>query len=163
MTLTITQEPGDSVDALALLRARDDENFKIYPPEARFGIAADKHADEGVLFFVARENRAPIGCGALQQYEGYAEMKSVFVLQSARGRRLGQEIIRALEDAARSLGYEEVRLETGIRSPWAIRTYERAGYSVCPRFGAYPEAPLSVYMMKRFSTGAESADAIETR
>jgi putative acetyltransferase len=149
MALTIAQEPGDSDDALALLAARDEENFKLYPPEARFGIPAGQHADRGVLFFVARERGIPIGCGALQRHEGYAEMKSVFVLKTARGRRLGQEIIRALEDAAGELGYDDVRLETGVRSPWAIRTYERAGYSRCARFGSYPDAPLSVFMMKR--------------
>ena len=152
MTLTILQEPGDSADALALLRARDEENFKIYPPEARFGIAADRHAADGVLFLMARKAGVPIGCGALERYEGYGEMKSVFLLPSARGRRLGQAIIRALEEAARELGYDEVRLETGIRSPWAIKTYERAGYAKCERFGDYPEeAPLSVFMRKRLS------------
>jgi putative acetyltransferase len=162
MTLTIQREPADSMDALALLRARDEENFKLYPPEARFAIPADKHVDKGVMFFIARENEAPIGCGALERHDGYAEMKSVFLLRSARGRRLGLEIIRAIEETARELGYEEVRLETGIRSPWAIKTYERAGYSICPRFGDYPEAPLSVYMMKRLPTAVRGAAAIAT-
>jgi putative acetyltransferase len=163
MTLTIAQEPADSTDALALLQARDEENFKLYPPEARFAIPADKHVGEAILFFVARENGTPVGCGALQRHHGYGEMKSVFLLPSARGKRLGQEIIRALEDAARRLGYAEVRLETGVRSPWAIKTYERAGYSRCARFGDYPEAPLSVYMMKRLPGGASRADRVKTR
>jgi putative acetyltransferase len=162
MTVTIAQEPADSPDARALLEARDEENFKLYPPEARFAIPADAHAEKGVLFFVARDDGAPIGCGALERHDGYAEMKSVFLLKSARGRRLGLEIIRALEEAARDLGYEEVRLETGNRSPWAIKTYERAGYSTCERFGDYPVGPTSVYMMKRFSAGADGADAIQT-
>lgn len=151
MTLTIAQEPADSAAARALLQARDVENFKLYPPEARFAIPADAHVEESVMFFIARENGAPIGCGALKRYDDYAEMKSVFLLPAARGKRLGQEIIRALEEAARDLCYDEVRLETGKLSPWAIKTYERAGYSRCARFGDYPEAPLSVYMRKRLS------------
>jgi putative acetyltransferase len=162
MTLTIQREPADSMDALALLRARDEENFELYPPEARFAIPADQHVNKGVLFFIARENGAPVGCGALERHDGYAEMKSVFLVRSARGRRLGQEIIRALEDAARELGYEEVRLETGIRSPWAIKTYERAGYSIGARFGDYPEAPLSVFMTKRLPTAVSGGAAIAT-
>jgi putative acetyltransferase len=159
MTLTIAQEPADSADALSLLRARDEENFKIYPPEARFGIAADKHADKKVLFFIARENGTPVGCGALTRNDGYGEMKSVFLLPTARGRRLGQKIVRALEEAAQALGYAEVRLETGIRSPWAIKTYERAGYSRCARFGDYPDAPFSVYMLKRLVPTKETLTA----
>jgi putative acetyltransferase len=162
MTLTIAQEPADSADARALLKARDEENFKLYPPEARFAIPADAHVAEGVLFFVARENGVPVGCGALKRYDGYCEMKSVFLLRSARGRKLGQEIIGALEQAAREIGYGDIRLETGKLSPWAIKTYERAGYSRCSRFGDYPEnSPLSVYMMKRIgqdvASGARSS------
>ncbi|MGH6922912.1 MAG: GNAT family N-acetyltransferase [Propylenella sp.] len=158
MTLTIAQEPADSADARALLKARDEENFRLYPPEARFAIPADAHVSEGVLFFIARENGVPIGCGALKRYERYAEMKSVFLLPPARGRRLGQEIIRALEQAARELGYDDIRLETGRLSPWAIKTYERAGYSRCSRFGDYPvDSPLSVYMMKRLGQSATSS------
>ncbi len=85
-------------------------------------------------------------------------MKSVFLLPSARGRRLGQEIVRSLERIALQLGYTEVRLETGSRSPWAIKTYERAGYSRCSRFGEYPDASLSVYMMKRLPPTAARID-----
>jgi putative acetyltransferase len=161
MTLTIAQEPADSIDALALLAARDEENFKLYPPEARFGIPAGEHATRNVDFFVARENGVAVGCGALERHEGYGEMKSVFLLKSARGRRLGQQIIRALEDKARNIGYDEVRLETGIRSPWAIKSYERAGYSHCGRFGDYPDAPLSVFMMKRLPSRAPIGHAAE--
>jgi GNAT superfamily N-acetyltransferase len=149
VTLKIAQEPGDSADAVALLRARDEENFKLYSPEERFAVPLDKHVDGRLLFFVAREDSRPVGCGALQRHEDYSEMKSVFLLPSARGRRLGQEIIRTLEDAARGLGYEEVRLETGIRSPWAMKTYERAGYQRCERFGDYPVVETSIYMSKR--------------
>jgi putative acetyltransferase len=168
MTLAIAQEPADSADARALLAARDAENFKRYPPEARFAIPADAHVGEAIVFLVARDNGAAIGCGAFERHEGYGEMKSVFLLPSARGRRLGQEIVRALEQAARGLGYDEMRLETGIRSPWAIKTYERAGYRRCARFGDYPEALLSVFMMKRLPAdgpavrAARQANAFET-
>jgi putative acetyltransferase len=161
MALTIVPEPADSEDAQALLRARDAENFQLYPPEARFGIPADGHGEPGVLFFIVRQNGAALGCGALERHEGYAEMKSVFLLPSARGKRLGQEIVRTLEQAARQLGYDEVRLETGIRSPWAIKTYERAGYCRCSRFGDYPEAPLSIFMRKHLPPDAPAAPAFK--
>jgi putative acetyltransferase len=163
MTVTIAQEPADSANATALLRARDEENFELYPPEERFAIPLHAHVSKEVLFFVMREGGTPIGCGALQRHDGYGEMKSVFLLPLARGRRLGQEIIRALEEAARAQGHGEVRLETGIRSPWAIRTYERAGYGRCERFGDYPVSPSSVYMMKRLTPRADLTETVATR
>jgi len=48
-------------------------------------------------------------------------------------------------------GSRILKLETGIYSPAAIRTYERAGYARCERFGDYPFAPTSVYMAKTLS------------
>ena len=149
MALTIEREPANSDEAIMLLKARDEENFDLYAPEERFAVPLDQHVDDNLVFYVARDDGNPIGCGALQRHDAYCEMKSVFLLPEARGRRLGQAIIAALEEAARRLGYHEVRLETGIRSPWAIRTYERAGYGRCERFGDYPVAETSVYMMKQ--------------
>jgi putative acetyltransferase len=84
-------------------------------------------------------------------------MKSVYLTPAARGRGLGLVIVRRLETAAHELGYNEVRLETGTRSPSAVKTYERAGYEHCRRFGAYPENESSVFMMKRLTSGDASA------
>jgi putative acetyltransferase len=148
MALTFTREPADTPEALALLTARDAESNALYPPEANFGIPVNRHGEDAVLFHVLREDGVAIGCGALELHDGYAELKSVFVTPAARGRRLGQEITRRLEEVARTLGFDLLRLETGNRSPWAVRTYERAGYHHCARFGAYPENAYSIYMAK---------------
>jgi putative acetyltransferase len=162
MTLTIAAEPADCADARALLAARDEENFALYAPEERFAVPADAHASDDLMLFIAREDGAPIGCGALQKHDGYCELKSVFLLPAARGKRLGQEIIRALEEAARAIGYDEVKLETGNKSPWAVKSYERAGYGRCERFGTYPVAPTSIYMAKRLAPAAGAA-SVEPR
>jgi putative acetyltransferase len=63
-----------------------------------------------------------IGCGALELYSGYAELKSIYVVPVARGRKLGGAIVRELEAVARVLGIDQLKLETGICSPAAIRT-----------------------------------------
>ena len=155
MTIAIAQERADGAEAVALLRARDASDRDLYPPESQFRIPIESHVRDDVLFFMLRENGEAIGCGALKLCDGYAEMKSVYIMPSARGRRLGQTIVRRLEEAARGLGYDEVRLETGNLSPWAIRTYERAGYFPCGRFGDYPDDSYSVFMVKRL----QSADS----
>jgi putative acetyltransferase len=103
---------------------------------------------DDVIFLMARENGIPIGCGALQLHSGYGELKSMYVKPEARGKRLAQALVAALENLARERGFSEVKLETGIYSPAAIRTYERAGYARCERFGNYPPVPTSVFMTK---------------
>ena len=79
-----------------------------------------QHIRETCSSSCVREDGVAIGCGAIEKHDGYAEMKSVYLMPQARGRRLGQAIITELESVARSLGYDEIRLETGNRSPWAI-------------------------------------------
>lgn len=155
MALTIKREPADTPEAARMLAARDRDSTALYPPESDFSIPAGTHARDDVLFFMLREDGAAIGCGAIEKHGGYAEMKSVYLMPQARGRRLGLLIIAALEGVARSLGYDEVRLETGNLSPWATKTYERAGYAYCDRFGDYPENAYSVYMMKRLPADAD--------
>src|SRR5688572_4081849 len=135
--LTIELECADTPEAAALLSARDLESDALYPPEEQFRIPAGELSRDDLLFFMLREHGAPIGCGALQLHDEYAEMKSVYLTPGGRG--LGLVIVRRLETAACELGYNEVRLETGNRSPSAVKTYERAGYEHCRRFGAYPE------------------------
>ena len=149
MSLTIEREPADTPEAVDLLRARDTESNALYPPHSQFHIPIDAHSEENVIFVVAREGGKPVGCGALQLHDFYAELKSIYLVPEARGRRLGERIVEALEAISRGLGRLDVKLETGVRSPAAIRTYERLGYRRCGRFGDYPDEPLSVFMEKR--------------
>ena len=155
MTLTIEREPADTPEAVALLRARDAESNALYPPHSQFHIPIHAHADENIIFVVAREGGEPVGCGALQVHPGYAELKSIYLVPAARGRQLGERIVEKLERISRDLGRFDLKLETGVRSPAAIRTYERLGYTRCGRFGDYPDEPLSVFMEKRLQLGCD--------
>jgi putative acetyltransferase len=155
MALTMDREPADTAEAIALLRARDAESNALYPPHSQFHIPIDSHADESIVFIVAREDGAAVGCGALQLHDFYAELKSIYLVPGARGRRLGERIVEALEEISRDLGLLDLKLETGVRSPAAIRTYERLGYRRCGRFGDYPDEPLSVFMEKRLQAGCD--------
>lgn len=56
------------------------------------------------------------------------EIKRMYVTPPWRGRGLSRLLLEALEDAARSLGHDRVRLDTGARQPEARRLYETAGY-----------------------------------
>ena len=63
-------------------------------------------------------------------------------MPDARGRGLARRLLAALEDAARELGYERVRLDTGASQPHARALYESAGYApsrttTTTRYAAY--------------------------
>jgi GNAT superfamily N-acetyltransferase len=53
---------------------------------------------------------------------------------------VARELLRQLEDAARRLGYEVARLDTGPRQPSAERMYREAGYRPIGNFNANPVA-----------------------
>ena len=52
----------------------------------------------------------------------------MYVVPEARGRGVARELLVALEELARDMGYAVARLDTGAKQPGAQRMYERAGY-----------------------------------
>jgi GNAT superfamily N-acetyltransferase len=97
------------------------------PPHGTFLVGFD--GDEAVCAGGVK----PLGDGA-------AEIKRMYVVPAARGRGLAGILLRALEDAARELGYSTVRLDTGPRQPHAQALYEAAGYRPIGNFNANPVA-----------------------
>ena len=98
-----------------------------------------------------------VGCGAVVLGEGgQAELKRMFVTDAARGLKLGQAILAALERVAREHGVRLLQLETGIRNHAALALYRRQGFVERGPFGAYRPDPLSVFMEKPLA-GQEKA------
>ena len=52
----------------------------------------------------------------------------MYVVPDARGRGLARVLLEALEALARDLGYERVRLDTGVHQHAALKLYRGAGY-----------------------------------
>src|SRR5207248_5161117 len=91
----------------------------------------------------------PAGCGGLRRFnKETAEIKRMYVEPGARCRGIGRKILDELEAAAKRLGYQKVRLETGTRQPEAIRLYESAGYQRIAAYGDFKDSPLSVCFEK---------------
>lgn len=89
-------------------------------------------------------------CGGVKRLEdGTCEIKRMYVVPQARGRGVARELLRRLEDAARRLGYDVVRLDTGPRQPSAERMYREAGYRPIGNFNGNPVA--SFFGEKRLS------------
>ena len=102
-----------------------------------------------VRFIVARLDGLLVGCGGYaMDKEGAAELKRIFVLETARGQGVARRILDALENSARAEGVSVMQLETGVKSTEALSLYHRFGYCERGPFGSYRHDPLSVFMEK---------------
>jgi GNAT superfamily N-acetyltransferase len=91
-----------------------------------------------------------VACGGIRVLEpGTAEIKRMYVAESARGQGVGRDLLAALESAARSLGCDRVRLDTGEYQPEAQALYRSAGYREIP---AYNDMPPGTFWAERSLT-----------
>jgi GNAT superfamily N-acetyltransferase len=149
--LTVARADIRSAEALGLIEALNGELSRRYPEDGatHFRLDADEVAPGRGAFLIARRAGTPVGCGAVRRLEaGRAEIKRMYVRPEARGQRVGQAVLSALEAEARALGCGRLVLETGVRQMEAIALYERAGFARIPPFGEYVHSPLSVCMAK---------------
>ncbi len=156
MTLSFRAAPMDAEPARSLAAAMGDEIAVIYDGLAIDGPAMPKGGPDelgppGGVFLVGYEDDGtPVCCGGIKDLgDGACEIKRMYVVPSARGGGRARELLLALEDAARGLGYEVARLDTGPRQPQAERLYRSAGYSPIANFNRNPMA--SFFGEKRLS------------
>jgi ribosomal protein S18 acetylase RimI-like enzyme len=145
----INQERADSPEAAQLIAELEAILSPLYPPESRHGYSVDKLLREGVAFFVVWYDGAPAGCGGVQKFEGYGEVKRMYVRPQFRGLGLAKQLLDHLAAYCRQRGLPLLRLETGIYQVEAIGLYERYGFVRIPPFGPYFEDPLSRCYEKR--------------
>ena len=150
MSAIITLERPDTADAIELITELEAHLETLYPRESCHGYSVDRLIEQGVAFFVLRENNTPAGCGGVQLFGSeYGEIKRMYVRPQFNGLGFGKLIVNHLEEYARTRGVRLLRLETGVHQPAAIHLYERAGFQRIPPFGAYIEDPLCLYYEKR--------------
>ncbi len=150
---------GDEVREL--IEALDRELHQHYPPGQRHGLSLAQIFAPHVRFFMAfvsepGQSAAPVaaGCGGVAMVQGFAEIKRMYVRPAFRGRGVADAILARLEREAAGLGYDLVRLETGVHQAAAIRFYVRSGYGACDAFPPYSSMPpeavsTSVFLEKR--------------
>jgi len=151
VSIAIGPEPLDGEAARALIAALNGELLARYPEEGatHFRLDLDEVRPGRGAFLVARQGVEPIGCGAIRRLDAEtAEVKRMYVVPAARGRRIAAAILGALENEARLLGVVRLVLETGERQPESLALYRRAGFVAIPRFGEYVDSALSLCMAK---------------
>jgi putative acetyltransferase len=128
-------------DARLLIGQLDAELSGPYAPEQRHGLSVERIFQPGVMFFIARLEGEPVGCGGVAFDDGFAEVKRMYVRPEARGRGVARAVLARLQEEARARGADRLALETGDERHAAIHLYERAGFTRCAAFGAYATMP----------------------
>lgn len=154
VVLSITPEPISSPDARALIAALDAFLNDLYAPEDNFlDLPAEDVDGRAGVFLVAREEEAPLGCGAVRKISATTgEIKRMYVIPEARGKGVGRAVLGSLEAWARGAGLSSLVLETGPAQADALRLYRTAGFEPIPCFGPYRDAPQSLCLEKNLTT-----------
>ena len=104
--------------------------------------------------WLAAMDNAVVGCVVLRRLDSIAhaaECKRLYVRPAARGHRVADKLMEALEDFARDTGTKWIYLDTYDDLKPAIALYERRGYESCERYNENPQA--TVFMRKRIAQG----------
>jgi DNA-binding MarR family transcriptional regulator/GNAT superfamily N-acetyltransferase len=119
----------------------DDRFDTGFDPTVSISADVDELTEPAGLLLVARLRDEPIGCGALKFHDkAPAEIKRMWVSDSARGVGLGRRLLTELEEHARRRGVDAVRLETNKTLHEAISLYRSAGYDEVTAFNDEPFA-----------------------
>jgi putative acetyltransferase len=134
-------EPKDDVAVAAIIRTVMPEfgaggaGFAIHDPEVDTMSAAfsrPRHA-----YFVVEHESRVVGGGGIAQLVGGApsvcELQKMYFLKEARGRGLGEKLVRRCLAFAKEAGYQLCYLETLTGMDQAQKLYERLGFTRIPK------------------------------
>lgn len=147
LPVTLALEDPGTAEVRALLAAAAAFSASLYPAESNHHLELASLRARNLRFFVARDagGRA-IGTGAVKLEDGWAEIKAMWLAETARGHGLSRMILDRLIATAGAAGIGVVRLETGIANHAAYALYRAAGFVERGPFADYRPDPLSVFM-----------------
>jgi GNAT superfamily N-acetyltransferase len=110
---------------------------------------ARQYFPDGAGVWLARVDGQAVGCVALrklQDREGCAEVKRMYLRHTYRGRGIADSLFEAVEKYARAAGYRWLYLDTALDMVAAARFYERKGFVRCKPYNENPQA--GIFMRK---------------
>lgn len=108
--------------------------------ESELSNLKEKFAGNGGAFFLARSENEIVGCVGFWRIDpNTCELKRLYVIPTARGQQLGEQLIRTVLNRAREMQYTIILLDTIDTMTTAIRLYRRMGFV---EISAYRYNPL---------------------
>lgn len=143
-------QPADDPSIAAIIRANLEAYHLDIPGTAYFDPELDHlsryyAADPDRRAYFILEDGAVLGGVGVAEFSGLdacVELQKLYLTDSLKGRGLGRRLLEAAEDAARTLGYRRLYLETHSALVPALRLYEAAGFTRI----AQPETVLHTTM-----------------
>ncbi len=125
-----------------------------YPSESNSHVYLEEYDESGVVLLGAWKDIECVGIAGLKSLtDDHGELKSMHVLEQARGYGVGSRLIDAVIEEASKRGHRRLSLETGSRdaSAAARKLYEKLGFDYCRPFGDYTDDPECVFMTKQLA------------
>src|SRR5712691_8208018 len=110
---TVTHIATPNEDVRMLIAELEDVLSAEYAPENRHGLPLEAIFQPHVRFFVATLDSLPVGCGGVALFDGFAEVKRMYVRPAARGHGVARAILDRLVAETRAADLPILRLETG--------------------------------------------------
>ena len=114
--LEVRLVPHPTEEVRALIGELNEELDALYTPEQRHGLALDAIFQPHIRFFVALRSGKAAGCGGVAFFDGFAEVKRLYVRPGLRGQGIADAIMAHLTAETISSGRKLLRLETGSHS-----------------------------------------------
>ncbi|WP_328424391.1 GNAT family N-acetyltransferase [Streptomyces sp. NBC_00443] len=135
--ITVDLVDGAAPDARACLDAYAADLDERFPEgfDKDDLVRPEEVSGDAGAFFVAYEERRPVGCGALRRLEpGVGEIRHVWVHPEARRLGLARRLLAALEQEAAARHLTAVRLDTHAALTEAQAMYRACGYTDIPAY-----------------------------
>ena len=113
---------------------------------------SDFYDDPGRVYYVLLQDGQVVGGIGLAEFgffESCCELQKLYLIDSAKGRGLGYDLINHIENRAREMGYWQMYLETHNNLQTAIHVYEKAGYHEITRPESVVHSTMNRFFLKR--------------
>lgn len=127
-----------------------DADLTVTNGDEQAKFAEFNRVDKVNWVIIAYQKNQPIGCGGFKMNGDRAEIKRMFVHRNCRGQKIGEQILKELENWASEEGVSGTLLETGTNQHEAQNLYKKLGYRIIPNYGPYVNFSDSICMAKDF-------------
>jgi GNAT superfamily N-acetyltransferase len=152
----------DVPEASAMIAALQDYYATVYDGPDPSPVEPAEFAPPEGAFFVGYLDGTPVAMGGWRHVGATpgidaaqpAEIKRMYVAETARGRGLARQMLAHLELTAAAAGADMMVLSTGPAQPEAIALYRSSGYVDVVQFGFFAAYEQAVHLGKRLDVGS---------